>query len=167
MHAQKIYILFEGGDIQRETSTVPPEKGLENYFLAYSSFFGVANSGTTHMGGGAGAGKAAFNDFNFTKNSSLNSPAFNLLAASGKRIQKVTIKYVGEDPGKGGGSKVLYTILLEQVLITSVSTSSDGTCTGCAFGMENISLNFGKITWKDEISGIQKTWDVTGNQEIK
>ena len=53
--------------------------------------WGVSQSGTTgHAGGGAGAGKASFHDFNFTHHVDKASPLLMRACATGQHVSDAT-----------------------------------------------------------------------------
>ncbi len=104
--------------------------------LAWS--FGASNSGTAHLGGGAGAGKANFQDISCTKYIDKSSPDLMLACANGKHFTKavLTCRKAGEKP-------LEYLIItMEDVMITSVSTGGSG---GEDRLTENLSINFAKF----------------------
>jgi type VI secretion system secreted protein Hcp len=107
--------------------------------LAWS--WGVSNSGSAHIGGGAGAGKANFQDLSFTKWVDLSSASLLLAAANGKHITKATLTV-----RKAGESPVEYIIItMSEVFVTAVSTGGSG---GEDRLTENVTLNFGKIEYQ-------------------
>lgn len=104
--------------------------------LAWS--WGVSNSGTAHQGGGAGAGKANFQDISITKYIDKASHALLDGCATGKHIKKAKLVV-----RKAGDKPLEYLIIeLEEILVTSVSTGGSG---GEDRLTENISLNFAKV----------------------
>lgn len=104
--------------------------------LAWS--WGVSNSGSAHMGGGAGAGKANVQDLSFTKYVDKSSPA--LLLACMKGTHYATADLIVR---KAGGTPLEYIkITLSEVLVTSVSTGGSG---GEDRLTENVTLNFAKV----------------------
>jgi len=107
--------------------------------LAWS--WGASQSGTTHMGGGGGAGKANFQDVSVTKY--IDKSSFNLLkhVATGKHIPKanLTVRKAGADPLE------YVKLLMEEVMITSVSTGGSG---GEDRLTENVTLNFAKFEFE-------------------
>ena len=105
--------------------------------LAWS--WGASNSGTAHVGGGAGAGKVNVQDLSFTKWIDLSSPELFLATCSGKHFPKATLTV-----RKAGGEQMPYVVItMEDVLITSLSTGGSG---GEDRLTENVTLNFGKVT---------------------
>ena len=111
--------------------------------LAWS--WGVSNSGSAHVGGGAGSGKANFQDLSFTKYTDLSTTSLLQASASGKHITKATlvVRKAGENPLE------YLTIDMNEVLVTSVSTGGSG---GEDRLTENVSLNFAsfKVAYKEQ-----------------
>src|SRR4051812_29181186 len=70
------------------TLTLAPG-GTEIPVLAWS--FGASNSGTAHTGGGAGAGKAIFQDLSLTKFIDSNSAGILTSLASGEHYAKIVL----------------------------------------------------------------------------
>lgn len=131
--------------------------------LAWS--WGVSNSGSAHVGGGAGAGKASFQDISFTKWIDLASPSLMLAAANGKHIKSATlvVRKAGEKPLE------YLTIALTEVLVSSYSTGGSG---GEDRLTENVTLNFAKIhvTYKEQTAtgaaggAPEFKWDIPANK---
>ena len=104
--------------------------------LAWS--WGMSNSGTAHVGGGAGAGKVNVQDISITKYIDSASPSLMLYCCNGKHLDEgtLTIRKAGETP-------VEYLIIkLTEVMVTSVSTGGSG---GEDRLTENVTLNFAKV----------------------
>jgi type VI secretion system secreted protein Hcp len=104
--------------------------------LAWS--WGASNSGTTHMGTDAGAGKASFQDISLTKWIDKSSPVLMLHLASGKHITDGKL-YVA----RSGDKTDFLTFDIQNILVTS---QSQGGSTGEDRLTENISLNFAAFT---------------------
>ncbi len=104
--------------------------------LAWS--WGMSNSGTTHVGGGGGAGKVNVQDLSLTKYIDSASPSLQLACCNGKHFDEatITVRKAGETP------LVYLTIKMTEVLVTSVSTGGSG---GEDRLTENVSLNFSKV----------------------
>lgn len=104
--------------------------------LAWS--WGMSQSGSTHMGGGGGAGKANFQDLSFTKYIDSSSSALMVALAKGSHITQVEllVRKAGE-----GQQKYIH-ITLKEVIVTSVSTGGSG---GEDRLTENVTLNFGEV----------------------
>ena len=106
--------------------------------LAWS--FGVSQSGTFHLGGGGGSGKASFQDLSVTKYIDKSSADLMLCCANGKHIAKadLIVRKAGENPLE------YLAIKMTDVLITSVSTGGSG---GEDRLTENLTLNFAKVEY--------------------
>ena len=104
--------------------------------LAWS--WGMSQSGSTHMGGGGGAGKASFQDLSFTKYIDSASAALMVALAKGTHIDKVDVivRKAGE------GQQKYVSITLKEVIVTSVSTGGSG---GEDRLTENVTINFAEV----------------------
>ncbi|MDT0681939.1 type VI secretion system tube protein Hcp [Roseicyclus sp. F158] len=132
--------------------------------LAWS--FGMSNSGSTHIGGGSGAGKANFQDISFTKYIDKSSPILAMHCSNGKHIPdaKLVCRKAGENP-------LEYLIIdMKDILVSSVSLGGSG---GEDRLTENVTLNFGSFKYKyveqtkTGGSGAQPDmkWDIAANAE--
>jgi type VI secretion system secreted protein Hcp len=130
--------------------------------LAWS--WGVSNSGSAHVGGGAGAGKANIQDLSITKYIDQCTPSLLLSACDGKHFPDATLVV-----RKAGETPVEYiTIKLTEVLITSVSEGGSG---GEDRLTENVTLNFAKVDYSyipQDATGkggtaIPMSWDIAAN----
>src|SRR3954453_19249420 len=131
--------------------------------LAWS--WGISNSGSAHVGGGAGAGKCNVQDLSFTKYIDKSSPDLMLACCNGKHFDKATlvVRKAGEQPLE------YLTINLTEVLITSVSTGGSG---GEDRLTENVTLNFAKVQvtyteqdpqGKPKTPAKEMTWNIAEN----
>ena len=104
--------------------------------LAWS--WGVSNSGSAHVGGGAGAGKANVQDLSFTKYLDKSTPDLMLSACNGKHYDNalLTVRKAGEKPLE------YLKITMTEVLVTSVSQGGSG---GEDRLTENVTLNFASV----------------------
>jgi type VI secretion system secreted protein Hcp len=127
------------GDIAGE-STDKKHPG-EIDVLAWS--WGISNSGTTHQGGGGGAGKANVQDLSFTKYTDVSSHALLLAASNGQHYPKANL-VVRKAGGKGAPIEYIK-IEMEEVLVTSVSCGGSG---GEDRLTENVTLNFAKVKYE-------------------
>ena len=102
--------------------------------LAWS--WGVSQAGTMAHGGGGGAGKANFQDLNFTHYVDKASTKLFLACATGKHIPDATliVRKAGEKQ-----QEYLMTKLYD-LLVTNVSTSASS-----EMPIEQVTLNFKKI----------------------
>jgi len=127
----------------------------------------MSQSGTTHLGSGAGAGKVNVQDLSVTKFLDKSSPLILLKCASGEHVPKAILTV-----RKAGGEKAFefFTLEVENLIFSSVSLGGSG---GEDKPTENITLNFSKVTWKyneqlsDGSSGpdIEKGWDIVESKE--
>jgi type VI secretion system secreted protein Hcp len=161
--AVDMFLKIETIDGETTDKEMTKEKAID--ILAWS--WGVSQSGTTHMGGGGGAGKASFQDISCTKYIDSASHALLLGCATGEHFTKavLTVRKAGKTQQK------YVTITMEEVMITSVSTGGSG---GEDRLTENISLNFAKVKfeyyYQDEkgvVSSTPKafTYDIAGNSK--
>lgn len=110
--------------------------GKEIDVLAWS--WGLSNSGTTHVGGGAGAGKANVQDISLTKWVDKSSPTLMQHCAKGTHIPEafLTVRKAGDTPLE------YIKIKMTECLVTSVSTGGSG---GEDRLTENITINFAQV----------------------
>jgi type VI secretion system secreted protein Hcp len=133
--------------------------------LAWS--WGLSQSGTTHMGGGVGAGKVNVQDLSLTKYVDRSSPNLILAACMGQHFKQalLTVRKAGEKPLE------YIKITLNEVMVSSVSAAGGG---GEDRITENISLNFAqfKVEYtpqKPDGSGdavVSAGWNIAKNAKI-
>ncbi|MBV8101768.1 MAG: type VI secretion system tube protein Hcp [Verrucomicrobia bacterium] len=127
--------------------------------------WGMSNSGSAHVGGGAGSGKVNVQDISLTKWVDSASPKLMLACCNGSHYAQVllTIRKAG------GKSPIEYIkITMDEVLIAGISTGGSG---GEDRLTENVTLNFGKFSLdytpqQDDGSAgtaINAAWDIAGN----
>ena len=130
--------------------------------LAWS--WGMSQSGTFHSGGGGGAGKANVQDLSFTKFFDNASPTLQLACLKGTHFDKATLSV-----RKAGDKPYVYIeIIMEKVIVTSVSTGGSG---GEDRLTENVTLNFAKVStnyFKQDdkgavAAGPKYVFDIEGN----
>lgn len=128
-----IFLKLDG--IEGEAQDKTHEKEID--ILAWS--WGVAQSGSTHQGGGSGSGKASFQDLSVTKWTDKASPVLVNFASTGKHVKsgKLIVR-------KAGGETPLeyFTIELKDIIVTNVSLGGAG---GEDRLTENVTLNFGEF----------------------
>jgi type VI secretion system secreted protein Hcp len=127
--------------------------------------WGMSNSGSAHVGGGAGSGKVSVQDLSLTKYLDSSSAKIMLSCCDGTHFDTALLTV-----RKAGGEKPVeyVTIKLQEVLITSVSTGASG---GEDRLTENVSLNFAKVKVEylpQEAKGgkgnmIPFGWDIAAN----
>lgn len=120
--------------------------------LAFS--WGASQSGSLHTGGGAGAGKASFQDLSATKYVDGTSPELLRHVATGIVASGATLTAAPKS-----GPVVTYRLV--QVLVTSLST---GGSNGEDRATENLSLNFARFEYSVGGSPVFG-WDIAANTE--
>jgi type VI secretion system secreted protein Hcp len=122
------------GDLKGESRDTTHKGEID--VLAWS--WGVSNSGSAHVGGGAGAGKANVQDLSLTKYIDKSSPDLMLACCVGKHYDSalLTVRKAGETPLE------YVKITLTEVMVTAVSTGGSG---GEDRLTENVTLNFAKV----------------------
>jgi type VI secretion system secreted protein Hcp len=139
------------------------DKGHPDEIEIQSFSWGVTNTGSAVVGGGAGAGKAVSQDFAFTALMSKASPQLMLACATGRHIPTATLTC-----RKAGGTSQaeFLKIKLSEVLVSSYQTG--GSAEGqSAVPDDNFSLNFAKVDFIYTVlrSGemVESTFDFAGN----
>src|SRR5262249_15602884 len=100
--------------------------------------WGLSNSGSAHMGGGAGSGKVNVQNLSLTKYIDKASPDLMLACCNGKHYDTATLVV-----RKAGTTPLEYLkVTMSEVLITGVTTGGSG---GEDRLTENITLNFAKV----------------------
>ncbi len=104
--------------------------------LAWS--WGMSQSGTSHVGGGSGSGRASVQDLSITKYTDSATHALIKACLTGEHFETATLT-----ARKAGGEALIYfKVVMNKVLITSVSA---GASQGEDRQTENVTLNFGKV----------------------
>jgi type VI secretion system secreted protein Hcp len=101
--------------------------------------WGVSNPGTMAHGGGAGAGKATFSDFQISKRVDRASPTLLKMCATQARIEEGMLAV--RKAGRGAQDYMIIT--MKEVIITSVSLA--GTQGDSADLTEAVTLQFAKV----------------------
>jgi type VI secretion system secreted protein Hcp len=122
--------------------------------LAWS--WGMSQSGTTHMGGGGGAGKVSVQDLSITKYVDNSSAVLMKKCSDGGHIPTacLTVRKAGEDP------LVYILIEMDDIIVTSLSTGGSG---GEDRLTENVSLNFAEV----KVTYVQQKDDGTGEPAVE
>lgn len=129
--------------------------------------WGLSQSGSAHMGGGAGAGKVNVHDLSLTKYIDKSSPDLYLSCCNGKHLANatLTVRKAGENP-------LEYLIVtMEDVIISSIQPGGSG---GEDRLMESVTLNFARVkvdyaeqTAKGGAGAKPKMgWDIAKNVKI-
>jgi type VI secretion system secreted protein Hcp len=148
-----------------EGESADSKHGKEIDVLSWS--WGMTQSGTAHLGGGAGSGKVHVNDLTFTKYIDSSSNMLIKSCCNGKHFPDalLTIRKAGEKPLE------YLKIKLHDILITAVSTGGSG---GEDRLTENVTLNFAKFAFAyqpqnkaggPEGGAKEATWNIAANSE--
>ena len=105
--------------------------------LAWS--WGISNSGSTHVGGGAGAGQANFQDLSYTSYLDASTAPLMKAVATGQHLATAFLNVRGS---ARSSSVEFLKITLSEVLVTSLSTGGSG---GEDRLTQNVTLNFAKV----------------------
>jgi type VI secretion system secreted protein Hcp len=129
--------------------------------------WGVTQSGTAHMGGGAGAGKVNVHDLTIQKLVDKASPNLLRFCCSGKHLKQAVLT----TRKAGGDAAVEYVkITMSDLIITAVNVNGSG---GVLLS-ESVTLNFGKVKFEyapqhatsgAALASIPMGWDITANKE--
>ncbi|MCA0174832.1 MAG: type VI secretion system tube protein Hcp [Proteobacteria bacterium] len=151
------------GDISGESQDDKHAKEID--VLAWS--WGLSQSGTAHVGGGAGAGKVNIQDLSLTKWVDTASTALIVACCKGTHIKeaKLVVRKAGDSPLE------YIKITMEEVIVSSVQTGGSG---GEDRLTENVVLNFGKVkveyTAQKKEGGADATstaaWDIPANKSF-
>jgi type VI secretion system secreted protein Hcp len=138
-----IFVKIPGvpGDVKAEAS-----KGSHN---ATSFSFAMAKPDSGATGQSRRRGSVVLDDVTFTKAVTAASPKLAEAAAKGQVFPSITI----ENARQG---KILYSIKLENVVISGLQQESSGD-----WPVENVTLNYEKITWTYNGAGgkTEGSWD--------
>jgi type VI secretion system secreted protein Hcp len=117
----------------------------ESPFIAFS--WGASNSGAV-SGGGAGVGKVSIQDISLTRLTDAQSPQIFRTVATGLHLTFVEIET--------GTTKFRF----EDAIVSSYSTGA--VIDGKAPRTENVTFNFGKVTYT--VNGTSTCFDVVNNR---
>jgi type VI secretion system secreted protein Hcp len=119
------------GDLKGESKDSKHKEAID--VLAWS--WGMSNSGTSHMGTGAGAGKVSVQDLSFTKYVDKSSTNLVMACCKGTHYDDATLIV-----RKAGDKPLEYLVItMKEVMVTAVSTGGSG---GEDRLTENVTLNF-------------------------
>ena len=129
-----VYMFLKLGEVKGESRDKAHAGEID--VLAWS--WGASNSGSAHVGGGAGAGKVNVQDLSITKYVDKASPEIFLACCNGQHIDSAVLVV-----RKAGTTPLEYIkITMTEVMITSISTGGSG---GEDRLTENVTLNFAKV----------------------
>jgi type VI secretion system secreted protein Hcp len=129
--------------------------------------WGLAQSSTTHSGGGGGVGKVTVNDLTFTKLLDIASPLLVRLCCNGHHVPKavLTVRSSGDMPAE------YFTLTLDEVIVSSVTMAA---ADGHGRPAENVTLNFARFHFAYARQGsdgklgvpVKAEWDIRRNLPI-
>lgn len=146
----KLFLRIDG--IQGESSQADHKAWID-----VTSFQqGITNSASTVSGGGAGSGKASFQDLKITKFIDRSTPELLLLVANGRRIPAATLELASN-------GKTIFIITLKDLMVTSVASSLQG-----GISQEEVRITFNNITWEYRGNNIsaKEGWDLLSNKNL-
>ena len=151
------------GDIKGESLDSKHKDEVE--ILSWS--WGVSQSGSITPGSGGGAGKANFNDFNFTHLVDKSSPVLMKACATGEHIKEATITV----RKAGKGQQEFLIIKMNDVLITSVNSSASSEAPTTT--AESVAMQFAKVHLEYKPrkadgsldAGLHFKYDIKGDKE--
>ena len=157
VEAQSIYVWIDG---------IPGESNVElmgkkGWIEAESMSHQISQSGTMHVGGGGGSGKAQVGDMMLVKNIDRTTPELYLRCANGKHLDEVIILFTRR---QGQQYQTYMEYRLGKVLVSSVGAEA----TKGKFATEVVTLNFAKISLKYysyQGEPIEKSWNIETNVE--
>lgn len=124
------------GDIKGESLDAKHKDEIE--VLSFS--WGVTNAGSTGPGGGAGTGKATFQDLSIVHNIDKASPKLLEACATGLHLKDATITH----RKSGKGQQEFLVVKMNDVIITAVTHGG----TAGQPAAENVSLAFAKVDFE-------------------
>jgi type VI secretion system secreted protein Hcp len=155
--AVDVFLKIEG--IEGESSDDKHKNEID--VLSYS--WGVSQTGTASYGGGMGAGKANFGDFNFMMRMNKATPKLMNSCATGEHIKGATLSC-----RKAGGKQNDYMVYkFYDLLISSYQTSASS-----EEPTESISFNYSKMEMEYKMQkadgtlapGVQFKYDLKANK---
>ncbi len=156
-------IFLKIGDIKGESLDDKHKDEID--VMSFS--WGVTQTGTGALGGGAGAGKVQFHDFHFSSKTSKASPKLFLACASGEHIKDAALSVRRSTETRAPDDYLV--IKMNDVLISSYQTGGSGQDDRPT---DEVSLNFAKIefTYKPQKpdgsfdAPITEAWDLKANK---
>lgn len=113
--------------------------------------WGVTNSGSGQVGGGAGAGKVNVQDFSIVKQLDTTSPEFLERACAGQHLGSALLTLVRRSGGKGEQQEYLK-IKLSDILVSSYQTSG-GSNLGVPAEQVSFSFQHAEVSAADGFGG--------------
>jgi type VI secretion system secreted protein Hcp len=138
------FLTFDGSPIPIQGESM--DKSFPNSIELRSLSFGVENIVSIGSStGGAGAGKAKFNEIEITKPSDSASPVLFKMLVTGQHFKTVTIniRKAGGDKTKSGGAYERFTF--STVFVSKLTVSGS---TGDDVPTETVILTYGALKWE-------------------
>lgn len=152
------------GDIKGESQDDSHKDEID--VLSWS--WGMSQSGSTHMGGGSGAGKVSVQDISFTSYVDKSTTVLMMACSNGKHYPEATLTV-----RKAGETPLEYIIIkMKDVICTSVSTGGSGgedkltTNTTLNFGSVNVDYQAQKNDGAKDGGPIKYGWDIAANKKL-
>ena len=124
------------GQAQAANSKITLSIGDQSSLIsAYS--WGASNPGSTHSGGGGGAGKVSVSDLNVSKETDAMTPSLVQAVATGEHLQEVAVQFTN--------GVFTSSYCLKDALVTSVSNSAS---VGQDRPFDSVAFNFARFTFK-------------------
>lgn len=160
--AVSIYLKLDDGKIAGESLNANHKGEIE----VLSMGFGGSNSGSTHLGGGGGAGKANVTDIQLFKYNDKSTPELIRRVMTGEPIEKAEIAFVESELKTG--ERPVVTISLNNILVTSHASGGSG---GEDRLTESFTLNFAEFTYQtfsysstgQPTDSPSMTWNIAAN----
>ena len=110
---------------------------------------------------GAASGGRRYQSFTIVKELDKSSPKLAMACVNGENL--LSVKMMFYQPSLTGQEVHYYTILLEDALIVSIRAYMPPDPLGAPIPMEEVSFNYGSITWTEIVSGVefQDNWTDT------
>ena len=131
--------------------------------------FGGTQTGSAHVGGGAGTGKVSVQDLHITKHTDKATTALWMHLCNGKHIKDglLTVRKAGENPLE------YLKITMKEVYVSSFSTGGHGGGSAEAL-TENLTLNFKefKVVYTPQNpdgsggASSEAAWDIARNDKV-
>jgi type VI secretion system secreted protein Hcp len=140
----------------------------KNEIEVLSFSWGATNSGSAGQGGGQGSGKVAPHDFSFLKRHDKSSPVLYIACATGQHFKNAVLVC----RKAGGGQQEYLKITMEDVLVSSFTTSASGG--DDVLPSDQVTLNYGKLehSYKEQkadgsLGGeVKQKYDFLANKKV-
>lgn len=110
--------------------------------------------------GSASGSRPDFADITFTKGFDRASPVLFLANAQGQHFSSAVIEFFNDPDKKGDIGSSLITIELSDVTVTNYSLTDNKNLNADS---ENVAVDYARIKFTDNVSGVSTCWDVSKN----